>query len=352
MRKPIKVLVVDDSELIRTLLTEILNTDPNIEVIGTASDPFDAREKIKQLNPDVLTLDIEMPRMDGITFLGNLMRLRPTPVVMISTLTEKGTDSTMQALELGAIDYVAKPKLGVSSELPKLSKEIIAKVKLASRANISALEHNIKQEQFSKPISIRPNQKLADNIKIIAIGASTGGTEAIKEVLTSLPVNMPPIVIAQHMPAGFTKSFAKRLDKLLPFTVEEFIEGKRPLKNNHVYIANGNEHLIVRKRGDQLFGACEDSEPVNRHKPSVDRLFISITESCTNDAIALLLTGMGIDGANGMAEIRKQGSITIAQDEKSSVVWGMPKAAVERNAATEVLALKKIGRRLTELCYN
>ena len=352
MKEAIKVLIVDDSELIRTMLTEILSQDKNINVVGTAIDPFDARAKIKELNPDVLTLDIEMPRMDGITFLKNLIRLRPMPVVMISTLTEKGADITLQALQLGAIDFISKPKLDVRSKLPALTAEIINKVKHAARANLSALEHNINQEQLVEPVKPLPSPNLNKSIDLITIGASTGGTEAIKEVLMSLPDNMPPILISQHMPGGFTNSFAARLDKLIKLTVVELTESGQAMKPNHVYVANGEQHMRVKKSGAGYQLMCDDSDPVNRHRPSVDVMFDSVADACPRNAIGILLTGMGVDGASGLKRMRDNGAVTIAQDEASSVVWGMPRVAVEQDAASRVLALKKIGKTVIDLCYG
>lgn len=352
MKKAVKVLVIDDSELIRNLLTEILSSDQHIDVVGTAIDPFDAREKIKDLNPDVLTLDIEMPRMDGITFLKNIMRLRPMPIVMISTLTEKGADITLEALQNGAIDYISKPKLDVRANLPALTAEICSKVKSASKANVSAIEHNSQQKQIVKPVKPLPADSPNRNFEIIAIGASTGGTEAIKEVLLSLPNKMPPIVIAQHMPGGFTASFAKRLNSMCKLTVKEFIDPKEPLQANHVYIANGDMHMTVIKRNNVYHLNQNDSAPVNRHKPSVDVLFNSVAEVTENNSIGVLLTGMGIDGANGLKKMLTNGATTIAQDENSSVVWGMPRVAVENGAASDVLPLGEIGKFLINLCYQ
>ena len=349
--KKVKVLIVDDSALIRSLLSEIINSSEFLEVIGTSADPYDAREKIKQLNPDIITLDVEMPRMDGITFLKNLMRLRPMPVVMISTLTEKGSQITLQALELGAVDYIAKPKVSVAEELPKLADDIITKIRIAAKARVSALADD-------KPV-IRPVIKkslgcktLKDEIGLIAIGASTGGVEATKRLLLGLPEAMPPIVIVQHMPGGFTTSYAKRLDTLLPATVAELHGGDQSLQKNHIYLANGNQHLAVRTSAGRVLGFCTDDNPVNRHRPSVDVLFDAVAGCMNGRAIAVLLTGMGVDGAAGMASIKKSGAITVAQDENSSVVWGMPRVAVEQGSANYVLPLDKIAPFLVERCYG
>jgi two-component system chemotaxis response regulator CheB len=349
--KKIRVLIVDDSALIRNILKEIINSSDFLEVVGTSSDPYEAREQIKQLNPDVITLDVEMPRMDGITFLKNLMRLRPMPVLMISTLTEKGSEVTLQALELGAVDYVAKPKVSVAEEMQKLADDIITKIRIAARANISTLS-DVKAAS-TKRIKPRIGKKtLKDEIELIAIGASTGGVEATKRVLSDLPEEMPPIVIVQHMPAGFTSSYAKRLNSSLPATVSEFVGADKTLQKNHIYIANGNQHLMVRSSANRILGHCQDSDPVNRHRPAVDVLFDSVAEVTKGKAIAVLLTGMGLDGAAGMETIKKSGAVTVAQDEASSVVWGMPRVAIEQGSANYVLSLDKIGSFLVERCYG
>lgn len=350
--QPIKVLIVDDSELIRSLLQEILAQDSAFEVVGTAADPYEAREKIKLLNPDVITLDIEMPRMDGITFLRNLMRLRPMPVLMISTLTTKGAEITLEALELGAIDFIAKPRMSVGSELVALGREICSKLKYAARANISVLDKNRKQAEVDRSFHLAAGAKLNGQIDLIAIGASTGGTEATKDVISQLPAAMPPIAIVQHMPDGFTASYAKRLDSLTPLKVEEFNASARPLLANHIYVANGAHHMVVLKKNGQLLGYLDDREPVNRHKPSVDVLFDSVARYVAGRSIGVLLTGMGMDGAKGMGVMRNTGALTIAQDERTSVVWGMPRVAIEQGAAKEVLPIGSIGQLLIESCYK
>ncbi len=349
MVEKVKVLVVDDSELIRNILTEIINDD-DLEVVGVAIDPYDARDKIKKLSPDVITLDIEMPRMDGITFLSNLMRLRPMPVVMISTLTEKGADVTIQALELGAVDFIPKPVSNVMHNINLIRSEIIFKIKSAACANLSALAINNGHE---KNVAVKkPKRTLQHKVELIAIGASTGGSEAIKEVLCGLPDEMPPIVVVQHMPGGFTRSYAQRLDKLLALTVEEFTADRAPLKANHVYVANGDQHLKIEALNGTFYGVCDDSEPVNRHRPAVDVLFESVAVHCPTKAIGVILTGMGSDGAAGLGAIKESKGLTIAQDEMSSVVWGMPRVAVERNAALHVLPLNKISNMLVDCCYK
>lgn len=347
--KKITVLIVDDSALIRKLLKEIISTSDFLEVVGACADPYEAREKIKSLNPDVITLDVEMPRMDGITFLKNLMRLRPMPVVMISTLTERGSDVTLQALEIGAVDYIAKPKVDVVDKLNELTHDIVTKIRIAAKANIAV---SVNKNAPKPTITTLAKKSLKDDIRLIAIGASTGGVEATKRLLSFLPAQMPPIVIVQHMPAGFTASYSKRLNNNLPASVEEFSGSDQTLKNGHIYIANGAQHLAVRTSANRILGYCIDSDPVNRHRPAVDVLFNSAAESIKGQTIGVLLTGMGVDGAAGLANIKDTGAITVAQDEKSSVVWGMPRVAIEQGAANYVMDLDKIGPFLVERCYG
>lgn len=351
----IKVLIVDDSALIRKLLTEVLSSDSQIDVVGTANDPIIAREKIKQLNPDVLTLDVEMPKMDGVTFLRNLMRLRPMPVIMVSTLTEAGADVTLQALEAGAIDYVTKPKIDVAESFDEYAKEIIGKVKVAASANVSALERR------HKKITVDPKQS-ADVIlkketgrinfktteKIVAIGASTGGTEAIKEVLMRLPADAPGIVITQHIPEAFSTPFAKRMNGISQMVVKEAEDGDQIIPG-HVFIAPGSHHLYVERSGARYHCRLDDGPAVNRHKPAVDVLFRSVSQVAGPNSIGVLLTGMGDDGARGLKELQDIGAKTIAQDEKTSVVWGMPGSAVELGAADFVLPLEQVAKKIMSL---
>jgi len=343
--KKIRVLVIDDSALIRQLLPEILSQDTSIEVVGTASDPYVAREKIKQLNPDVLTLDVEMPKMDGITFLRNLMRLRPIPVVMVSSLTESGAEITLEALEIGAVDYVAKPKIDLSHSLDHYADEIIRKVKSAASARLrplTAAREVAEKQSADAVISARKalsNFKTTD--KLIAIGASTGGTEAIKDVLIDMPAAAPGIVITQHIPEHFSAPFAKRMDRATAMTVCEATDGQQILPG-HVYIAPGKYHLLVERSGARYICRLSDGPPVNRHKPSVDVLFRSVAQNVGRNAISVLLTGMGDDGAKGMMEMKEAGASTIAQDEKTSVVWGMPGEAVKLGCVDEVLALNSV----------
>jgi two-component system chemotaxis response regulator CheB len=346
----IKVLVVDDSELIRKMLVAILSEDEQIEVVGTAIDPIDARAKIKLFNPDVITLDIEMPRMDGITFLKNLIRLRPIPVVMISTLTEKGANITFEALQIGAVDFIPKPKLDVRTNLATMAYEVCSKVKSAAGVDMASFINKLSLENERQDTPQVLDISKPSNIEVIVIGASTGGTEALKRLLSQVPGNMPPILIVQHMPPGFTLSFANRLNSQLGLEVSEFNATELEPKSGHAYIANGSQHMLLQKRDGRLFISQENSEPVNRHKPSVDVLFESAAQCCGRQSIAVILTGMGVDGADGMATMRHVEAETIAQDESSSVVWGMPKAAVDLGAAKYVLALDDIGSKLISLC--
>jgi len=355
----VKVLIIDDSALVRKLLTELLSTSPDIEVVGAAADPFAAREKIKQLNPDVLTLDVEMPRMDGLTFLGNLMRLRPMPVVMVSTLTEKGADVTFEALELGAIDFVSKPKVDLAHTLNDYAEEIIGKVMVASKARVRALSEShitsanaIKASpKFSADAVLqkstgKKNFKTTD--KIIAIGASTGGTEAIKEVLMALPPDTPGTVITQHIPEAFSGPFAKRMDRCSAMTVYEAQDGQQ-IVPGHVYIAPGDKHLIVERSGARYICRLSDGPPVNRHRPAVDVMFRSVAQNVGKNAIGVVLTGMGDDGARGLKEMKEMGALTMVQDEKTSVVWGMPGEAAKIGAADDILPLGKIANKIIEL---
>jgi two-component system chemotaxis response regulator CheB len=331
----IKVLIVDDSALIRGLLKEVLEQAQDIQVVGAAEDPYQARDLIKRLNPDVLTLDIEMPKMDGLSFLKNLMRLRPMPVVMISTLTQKGSPITLEALEIGAVDFIAKPTINVTENLQRYAHLLHQKVRTAAGARIRAF----------KELKVEDNSALATlqfkTNSVLAIGASTGGTEAIKEVLVRMPENCPPIVITQHIPPVFSTSFAMRMDRTCKINVKEAEHGDK-LQPGWAYIAPGDQHLSVVKKAGGLFCQLDSSELVNRHRPAVDVLFNSLVVACPKATVAALLTGMGSDGAQGLLALNQAGAYTIAQDELSSVVWGMPKAAVELNAANEVVRLDKV----------
>lgn len=342
----IKVLVVDDSALMRRLLVEFLTSDPQIEVVGSAPDPFVARDKIKQLNPDVLTLDVEMPRMDGLTFLENLMRLRPMPVVMVSSLTERGAEITLQALELGAVDFVTKPKIDLEAGIRQYADDLIAKIKSASRARIRGIN------TLSAPIKPSGTKRMFRTTeKLIAIGSSTGGTEAIKDVLMGMPADAPAIVITQHIPAAFSGPFAQRMDRSCAMRVCEAQNGQQ-IVPGHVYIAPGDWHLRVVRDGARYVCRLDQTAPVNRHRPSVDVLFQSVTENAGTNAVGAILTGMGDDGARGLLAMRQAGCRTLVQDEASSVVWGMPGAAFKLGAAEQVLPLSRIAEALLELCVG
>jgi len=343
-----RVLIIDDSALVRSLLTEIINREPDLEAIGAAPDPLVAREMIRALNPDVLTLDIEMPKMDGLDFLERLMRLRPTPVVMVSTLTERGAEVTLRALELGAVDFIAKPKLGIASGLGALGHDICEKIRVAARARMRrhvnapavhapGAEHKPAQSNFSR----------VSTEKLIVIGASTGGTEAIREVLQQLPADAPAVLITQHMPAGFTRSFATRLNGLCRITVSEAVDGERVLPG-HAYIAPGDRHLRLAKSGANYLVALDDGAPVNRHRPSVEVLFKSVAALAAPNALGVMLTGMCSDGAKAMLEMKNAGSFNIAQDEATCIVFGMPKEAIACGAVDAILPLQKIAGRLLE----
>ena len=353
------VLIIDDSALVRQMLTEILNSDPRLEVVGVASDPLVAREKIKKLHPDVLTLDVEMPKMDGITFLSNLMRLHPMPVIMVSSLTEKGADVTLQALEIGAIDFVAKPKIDVQQGLRDYSQELCDKVASAAGAKIidswrptantsTATIESVEKHSTDAVLGKTAPRKLKTTDKVIAIGASTGGTEAIKEVLMRMPADSPGIVITQHIPEAFSGPFAQRMDKNCAMTVYEASDGQQILPG-HVYIAPGDQHMIIERSGARYICRLNDGPAVNRHRPSVNVMFRSVAQNVGANAIGVMLTGMGDDGAEGMKEMHDNGAHTIAQDEKTSVVWGMPGEAVKHGGVDEIVSLYNITNKLITL---
>jgi two-component system chemotaxis response regulator CheB len=343
----IRVVVVDDSALVRGLLAEIINRQSDMLCIGAAADPIAAREMIRSLNPDVITLDIEMPRMDGIDFLSRLMRLRPMPVVMVSTLTERGAEVTLKALELGAVDFVAKPKIGVADGLRQLGVDITDKIRTAARARVHRLAAPA-APAAGAPATPAPSAigRLSTE-KLIFIGASTGGTEATREVLMQLPADAPAVMITQHMPPGFTKSYAARLDGLCRIRVAEASDGERVLPG-HAYIAPGGLHLSVERSGANYIARVRDGEPVNRHKPSVEVLFQSAARVVGPNALGVMLTGMGADGARAMKEMRDAGSWNVCQDEASCVVFGMPREAIAHGAAHEVLPLTRIAPALIE----
>ena len=345
--RPIKVLVIDDSALMRKLLRSLLERDPDIEVVGVAHDPFDAREKIKQLNPDVLTLDIEMPKMDGLTFLRNLMRLRPMPVIMVSSLTASGAEATLAALQLGAVDFVSKPKIDLEAGLEEMATVLVEKVKAASLAHPLA-RASTTEARPSRSSAAPSITELGTTDRLIAIGSSTGGTEAVAEILAALPPDAPGIVIAQHIPEVFSQRWAARMDAESSIAVAEAADGDQILIG-HAYVAPGGRHLRVERSGARYFCRVGTDPPVNRHRPSVDVLFRSVAAEVGRNAVGVILTGMGGDGADGLGEMYRNGSSTIAQDRETSVVWGMPGEAVKRGAAQEVLPLNKIAGRVLAL---
>ena len=392
----IRVLCVDDSALIRELMAEIINAQPDMQVVATAPDPLVARDLIKRHEPDVLTLDVEMPRMDGLDFLERLMRLRPMPVVMVSSLTERGGEITLRALELGAVDFVSKPRLGIRGGMLEYAETIADKIRAAARARVrpagravtspsaggaqagSVLSNSAQSNPYPSSLADRSvaasvatsvatsvaapvsqdtvppataaasRRPLLSSEKLIAVGASTGGTEAIRAVLQSLPADAPAILVTQHMPPGFTRSFAERLNGLCRIAVKEAVHGERILPG-HAYIAPGDAHLTLSRSGANYVVTLDQRPPVNRHRPSVDVLFDSVARVAGRNAVGVILTGMGRDGARGLLQMREAGAHTIAQDEQSCVVYGMPREAVELGAAESVLPLSRISGHLLHL---
>ena len=339
----IKVLIVDDSALIRSVMKEIINSQADMEVVGLAPDPIVARDLIKQTDPDVLTLDVEMPRMDGLDFLEKLMRLRPMPVVMVSSLTERGSEITLRALELGAVDFVTKPKLSIQSGMLEYAEMIADKIRAASKARIRPRQIAVAGQSAGGAAVPLPalRNPLTSSEKLIVIGASTGGTEAIKDFLMQMPSDCPGILITQHMPEGFTRSFAKRLDGLCKISVREAEGGERVLPG-HAYIAPGHSHLLLARSGANYVTQLDTGPAVNRHRPSVDVLFNSSAVAAGKNAVGVILTGMGKDGALGMLAMKNAGAHTFAQDEASCVVFGMPREAIAIGAANEVGALSAL----------
>ncbi len=344
--KKVKLLIVDDSALVRQILTQGLSRDPEIEVVGVASDPYVARDKIVNLKPDVLTLDVEMPRMDGVEFLRRLMPQHPLPVLMVSSLTERGKQITVEALEAGAVDFVTKPSSNVNRDLHRMISELQYKIKAVSKANVSSW----KNAKF-KPRKIKSNAIAAlaqSTDKVIAIGASTGGTEALKLIIQHLPADTPGVVIVQHMPPGFTGMFAERLNQQSSLNVKEAKTGDRVMQGT-VLVAPGGFHMTVIRSGGQYRVDISEGEKVCGHRPSVEMLFKSVAKSVGSNALGVILTGMGHDGADGLLEIRKAGALTIAQDEKTSVVFGMPKVAIEKGAACDVVPIDRIAERIISM---
>jgi two-component system chemotaxis response regulator CheB len=340
-RKKIRVLVVDDSALMRQLLSELIGAEADMEVVCVACDPYVAREMIRSRDLDVITLDVEMPKMDGLKFLENLMRLRPMPVLMVSTLTEKGSQVSLRALELGAVDFIAKPKLDVGRTMSDYGAELADKIRAAAQARFP--------DRGRKPplLLAKIGESSISREALVAVGASTGGTEAIRKLLVALPPDGPGILIAQHMPEGFTKSFAARLDSLSRMRVKEAEDGERVVPG-HAYIAPGHSHLLLQRIGAHYLLRLSQSEPVNRHRPSVDVLFRSVAANAGPNAIGVILTGMGKDGAQGMLDMRHAGARTLAQDEASCVVFGMPKEAIAIGAVDEVASIDDIPALLLE----
>ena len=340
MMKRIRVLVVDDSALVRELLTAGLAKDPEIEVVGSAANPFIARDKIVELRPDVLTLDVEMPRMDGVDFLRRLMPQYPIPVIMVSALTQRGAQITLEALEAGAIDFVTKPSTDVARGLNQMLADLRQKIKMAAQVDLSAWKHRAVKREKTGPVVVRTALSESTD-KVIAIGASTGGTEAIRRVISAFPANMPGIVIVQHMPPGFTKHFSDNLNEICEMDVQEAQTGDRVMPGR-VLIAPGGKHMTVRRSGGIYLVDCQEGENVNGHCPSVDVLFHSVARYVAGNAVGVILTGMGGDGAEGLLAMRQAGAKTIAQDETSCVVFGMPKVAIERGAVERIGPLDSI----------
>jgi two-component system chemotaxis response regulator CheB len=339
----LRVLIVDDSALMRQMLSAVLGSDPGIEVVGTAPDPLVAREKIKALKPDVMTLDVEMPGMDGIAFLERVMTLRPMPVVMVSSLTASGAAVTLRAMELGAVDVFCKPDDSAQGGLAAHGAELIEKVKAAGCARVRPLPHR------DAPVTrLMAHQLYASSDRLVAIGSSTGGVEALRDIIVALPADAPPIVIAQHIPPRFSASFAERLNGLSAVRVKEASDNDRILAG-HVYIAPGDRHLRIRRSGAALIARTEDGPLVSGHKPSVDALFHSVAETCGAKAVGVILTGMGRDGAEGLLAMRRAGADTLGEDESSCVVYGMPKAAREMGGVGRELPLGRIAEEILRL---
>lgn len=346
MPKIIKVLVVDDSAIIRNFLTKELNKDPEIEVVGSATDPYIARDKVVQLKPDVITLDVEMPRMDGLTFLKKLMKFYPLPVIMVSAYTEAGCDTTLNALEFGAVDVMLKPQMDQKDRMAELSIQLIDKVKAAARVKIGKGAGDAKKKAETSSVLSQGLVKSTD--KVIAIGASTGGTEALKEVLVRMPKNAPGIMIVQHMPENFTAAFAQRLNSQCTIEVKEAKNGDT-LRSGMALLARGNEHLLLKKSGSRFYAEVKHAPLVCRHRPSVEVLFNSVAKCAEKKSIGVILTGMGHDGAQGLLNMRQAGAKTVAQDESSCVVFGMPKEAIKLNAAEKIVPLKNIAETILRL---
>jgi two-component system chemotaxis response regulator CheB len=342
----IRVLIVDDSALVRGLLKQILEDTPDFSVVGTAADPYEAWRKVKELEPDVMTLDVEMPRMDGLSFLERLMHLHPMPVLMVSSLTEQGCATTLRALELGAVDFVSKPKVDLRAGVLDLADELIQKLRVTAGAKVNAGKHKTKPTVIT---NAAPRAMIKTTLKVVAIGASTGGTEALKDVLTELPPDSPPIAVVQHMPPGFTKSFAERLNSLCAVRVREACDGDNLLAG-HVLLAPGDFHMALTRSGATYSVRVFSGAPVNRHRPSVDVLFDSFADYAGPNAVGVILTGMGNDGAAGMKRMHERSATTFAQDEQSCVVYGMPKEAVELGGVDQTVPLSRMADKILDAC--
>jgi len=338
--RPIRVVVVDDSALMRKMLASVLNSDSDIKVVGAAPDALSARQMIKDLSPDVVTLDVEMPGMDGLTFLDKIMTLRPMPVIMVSSLTQKGAKTTLKALECGAVDFVAKPTGMAQEGLADLRSNLLAKVRAAANANVTATKQNLPKSPLSPTIEHKRDTRL------ITIGASTGGVVAVQSLLMALPSHCPPVLITQHMPPAFTKSFAARLNQNSALSVVEASDGER-IQSGHAYVAPGDSHLELGTSQRGMICRLSNGQPVSGHRPSVDVLFQSVAEQVGQYAFGAILTGMGRDGADGLLAMRKAGAITLGQNESSCVVYGMPRAAKEIGAVTAELSIERIAHELS-----
>lgn len=353
MKKKVRVLIIDDSAVVRQTMEEILSSDPQIEVMGTASDPFIAAEKMRSKAPDVITLDVEMPRMDGLTFLQKIMSQHPIPVVMCSSLTEQGTETMLKALEYGAVDIIQKPRLGTKQFLEESKINICDVVKAAAMAHVRKVSsvRNVAPKLTADAILAKPASKamIETTEKVVVVGASTGGTEALRVFLEAMPHDAPGLVIVQHMPENFTASFAKRLDSLCRITVKE-AAGNDTVIRGRALIAPGNHHLLLKRSGARYFVEIKDGPLVCRHRPSVDVLFRSAARYAGKNAVGVIMTGMGDDGARGMLEMKEAGASTIAQDEATSVVFGMPNEAIKRGAVDKVVPLEKIAREVIQQC--
>ncbi|ABB32643.1 response regulator receiver modulated CheB methylesterase [Geobacter metallireducens RCH3] len=353
--KKIKVLIVDDSAVVRQTMADILASDPHIEVMAPAADPFIAAERMREQVPDVITLDVEMPRMDGITFLKKIMSQHPIPVVMCSTLTESGSETAVKALEYGAVEIIQKPKLGTKQFLEESRVRICDAVKAASQARLRKITPRTGKEIAPKlsadVILEKPGSKamIQTTEKVVVVGASTGGTEALRVFLEALPADSPPIVIVQHMPEGFTRAFAQRLDGICRITVKEAADNDTVMRGRAL-IAPGNRHTLLKRSGARYYVEIKDGPLVSRHRPSVDVLFRSAARYAGKNAVGVIMTGMGDDGASGMKEMRDAGAVTIAQDEATCIVFGMPNEAIKRGGADRVIPLDTIAREVLRLC--